>query len=176
MPQVIRKKICMLGSFGVGKTSLVRQFVFKKFEEQYLSTIGVQITQKDLEIFSPVRQENISIKLILWDLAHIEQFDKVIENYFRGANGAIIVVDMTRAQTLTEIERYLTLFLNINPESKLVLVANKCDLVEKDIINLEQLLHFGKLYKAPHFLTSAKTGENVEQIFSKMAKLLLRIE
>lgn len=166
----------MLGSFGVGKTSLVRQFVFKKFDEQYLSTIGVQIIQKDLEIFSPVTQKDISIKLILWDLAHIEQYDKVIENYFRGANGAIIIFDMTRPQTFSDIERYLSLFLNVNPESKLVLVANKCDLIANDVINLEQLLHFGKLYQAPHYITSAKTGENVEQVFIKMAQLLLRIE
>ncbi|MBN2089161.1 GTP-binding protein [candidate division KSB1 bacterium] len=176
MPQLIRKKICILGSFGVGKTSLVRQFIFKKFDEQYLSTIGVQITQKDLEILSPATQKSIYIKLILWDLAHIEQYDKVIENYFRGANGAIIIFDMTRMQTFSDIERYLSLFLKVNPESKLILVANKCDLVEKDVINLEQLLHFGKLYRAPHFLTSAKTGENVDQVFTKMANLLLRIK
>lgn len=166
----------MLGSFGVGKTSLVRQFVFKQFKEQYLSTIGVQITQKDLEILSAAKSEKISIKFILWDLAHIEKYDKVIENYFRGANGAIVIFDMTRMQTLSEMERYLSLFLNVNPESKLVLVGNKCDLIEKDVINLEQLLHFGKLYQAPHFLTSAKTGENVEQVFTTLAKLLLRIE
>jgi small GTP-binding protein len=176
MQQLIRKKICILGSFGVGKTSLVRQYVFKKYEEQYLSTIGVQITQKDLEIFAPAKQQNIAIKLILWDLAHIEQYDKVIENYFRGANGAIIIFDLTRMQTFAEIEHYLSHFLNINPESKLVLVANKCDLIEKNVINLEQLLQFGKMYRAPHFLTSAKTGENVEEVFIKMAKLLLRIE
>jgi len=176
MQQLIRKKICILGSFGVGKTSLVRQYVFKKYEEQYLSTIGVQITQKDMEILSPAKQQKIAIKLILWDLAHIEQYDKVIENYFRGANGAIIIFDLTRLQTLAEIENYFSHFLNINPESKLVLVANKCDLIEKNVINLEQLLQFAKKYQTPYFLTSAKTGENVEEVFIKMAKLLLRIE
>ena len=167
----------MLGSFGVGKTSLVRRFVYNKFDEKYLSTIGVQISQKQI---SPVETNYCGgtgqINLILWDIAHIEKFNEVIKNYFHGSHAAIVVFDVTRSQTVEETDVFLKPFLEINPTSKLLFVGNKIDLVNKNAIDMEQLLHLAKAYKTSFILTSAKTSENVERLFTKLGTLLLEAD
>jgi len=167
----------MLGSFGVGKTSLVHRFVYNKFDEKYLSTIGVQISQRQI---SPVENSYCGgieqIKLILWDIAHIEKFNEVIKNYFRGSHAAIVVFDVTRSQTVEETDVFLKPYLEINPKSKLFFVGNKIDLVDKDAIDMEQLLRLPKAYKASFILTSAKTSENVERMFTKLGTLLLEAD
>ncbi|MCI0494672.1 GTP-binding protein [candidate division KSB1 bacterium] len=168
---LLRKKICLLGSFGVGKTSLVRSFVYNKFEEKYLSTIGVHICHKAITI--PASNAICTMNLILWDLAHIEKINEMTRNYFRGASGAIVVFDVTRRQNVKESEFYLTPFLELNPRARLIFVANKIDLVSKDQIEMEQLLQLGNTYHAPLILTSARTGENVELLFSRLGAQLI---
>lgn len=167
-----RKKICLLGEFGVGKTSLVRRFVYNKFEEKYLSTIGVHISNKMIMI--PVGETAHQLNLILWDLAHIDKFTAMIKNYFRGANGAIVVFDLTRRQPVQDAASFLDPFLEMNPSAHLILAGNKVDLVQEQSVPMEQLLQVSKTYQAPFKLTSAKTGENVEQLFSELATLFLK--
>ncbi|MDZ7263161.1 MAG: GTP-binding protein [candidate division KSB1 bacterium] len=171
-----RKKICLLGEFGVGKTSLVRRFVYNKFEEKYLSTIGVHICHKTIII--PAKEPAAAghqLNLILWDLAHIDKFNAMIKNYFRGANGAIVVFDLTRLQNAQHTNAFLDPFLQMNPNAQLIIAGNKVDLVQDQSASLEQLLHICKTYNAPCKLTSAKTGENVEPLFSELASQLLKV-
>lgn len=170
-----RKKICLLGEFGVGKTSLVRRFVYNKFEEKYLSTIGVHISHKAMIIpaIGSTALEH-QLNLILWDLAHIDKFSAMIKNYFRGANGAIVVFDLTRLQKIQDTNTFLEPFLEMNPQAQLIIAGNKLDLVHEQSAPMEQLLHISKTYRAPFKLTSAKTGENVEQLFNELATLLLK--
>lgn len=169
----INKKICMLGSFGVGKTSLVRRFVFDEFQEDYHSTIGVLIHKKTISL---KEEDNSFLNFILWDIAHIEKFNDVIKTYFRGSHGAIVVFDVTRSQSFKEVDVYLKPYLNINPQSKLIFVGNKVDLVDKQSYNMEQLLQLSKTYKAPSFLTSSKSGENVNKLFHSLATLFVKAE
>lgn len=175
--KIIRKKICMLGTFGVGKTSLVRRFVYDRFEEKYLSTIGVMIHQKQMAALMPAATgDPVDLELIVWDIAHIEKFDPVIRNYFRGAHGAIVVLDATRPATFEEIDKYLKPFLEINPKSKLIVALNKSDLNDENGISVEQLLPVTKTYKISVISTSAKTGANVEQLFVELSGLILTAE
>lgn len=169
----ISKKICMLGSFGVGKTSLVRRFVYNKFEEKYLSTIGVHISHKTIEISDPDQATAEQLKLILWDIAHIEKFDSVIKNYFRGSNGAIIVYDLSRPQTFKNTDVFLKPYLEMNPNSKNIFVGNKIDLVDEPDLLKEQLLKNSPIRDNPLVMTSAKTGSNVENLFQKIGTMLL---
>ena len=170
-PILLRKKICMLGSFGVGKTSLVRSFVYNIFEEKYLSTIGVHISHKAITI--PSSTAAFTLNLVLWDLAHIEKINEMTKNYFRGASGAIIVFDVTRHQDIKESEFYLKPFQELNPNARFVFVGNKIDLMSKDQIEMEQLLQFSNAHRAPLILTSARTGENVELLFNRLGALLI---
>ena len=171
---IIRKKICMLGSLAVGKTSLARRFVYNKFDEKYLSTIGVQISEKTLShIENSAAKRADQLRFIIWDLAFVAKFDDVIRNYFRGAHGAIVVSDVTRPQTLDEIDNYLKSFLTMNPKSKIILVGNKIDLTNKNDIYSENLAQIAHKYSAPSILTSAKSNENVEKLFETLANLIL---
>jgi len=164
----------MLGSFGVGKTSLVRKFVYNKFEEKYLTTIGVHISQKTIEINDIGNsQKNLKLNVIIWDIAHIAKFDSVIKNYFKGSHGAVVVFDLTRTQTINYTDAILKSFLTINPQSKLVFIGNKVDLVNKKNYEMEQFLNIAKSYNSKFLLTSAKTGENVDALFVTMGNLLM---
>ena len=166
----ISKKICMLGSFGVGKTSLVRRFVLNQFLEEYRSTMGVHIQKKTISLSN---HTSSGINLILWDIAHVEEFDRTVKSYFQGSHGAIVVFDVTRPQSFQETNTYLKPYLEINPRSKLIFVGNKIDLVDKKSYKMEQLLQISKTYNAPSILTSAKEGENVSELFHKLATSLV---
>ena len=163
---MLKKKICMLGAFGVGKTSLVRAFVESIFSEDYLSTIGVRISQKTVQI------SDQEIKLILWDIAGEEEFFQIPTNFITGASGYLLVVDGTRPATLEtalEVHERVESEIGVLPR---LLLFNKSDLNEEWSIPAEQIENLrenGWLC----FRTSAKTGENVEKAFTDLATQLL---
>jgi len=159
---VYSKKICMLGTFGAGKTSLVRRFVHGIFEEKYLSTIGVHLSHKALSD----SVTGIQFNLIIWDLAHIEKFTAATRNYFRGAAAAIIVLDLTRESSFAEKQIRIKEFTESNPEAALVFAGNKTDLLDSHEQAESELQAFAARWQAPAVLTSAKTGENVEALFN----------
>lgn len=160
---MIQKKVCMLGLFGVGKTSLVRRFVQQSFDEKYLTTLGVKVDHKQITL------GHATVNLLLWDVAGQEEENFATANYFRGAHGAVVVYDLTRPDSAQAVQEYCERFQHIAPQAKLILVGNKCDLVEAG-----QASAFDFAQKpAAHVLTSAKTGENVEQAFTKLAQMLI---
>lgn len=162
---MIQKKVCLLGMFGVGKTSLVRRFVNQIFDEKYHTTIGVKVDHK----FVALRPEGVN--LLLWDIAG-QETGPITENYFHGAHGALLVHDLTRPESAQALEEYCERFLRIAPRAKLVVIGNKSDLVEiKNFDETEVRARFASKGTA-FFLTSAKTGENVEAAFEKLAQLL----
>jgi small GTP-binding protein len=169
---IMQKKICMLGAFAVGKTSLVRRFVEGRFDDRYLSSIGVKISRK------PVVVAQVTINLIVWDLAGSEDYNGLQASYLQGALGGIVICDLTRADTLRSWEYYSRRLRQVNPGARVVLVANKADLVETRALSDDDLRRAGALCDdamgiAPYFLSSAKTGENVEAVFQRLAELLV---
>lgn len=164
--KVIQKKVCLLGDFAVGKTSLVRQFVEGRFDDRYLSTIGVKISRKTLI------RPNHQLNLLLWDLAGSEEYDDTESGYLRGAAGALLVCDLTREATLPSLARYAYQLRRMTPTAKLVVLANKADLADQRRIELEALHNTAVELNTRYFLTSAKTGENVEDAFAYLADLL----
>lgn len=166
---IIQKKICLLGDFAVGKTSLVRQFVEGRFEDKYLSTIGVKISRRTLA------RPDSELHLIVWDLAGGDEFNTQ-SSYLRGASGALIVCDLTRPETLTAFEHYAIRVRQVNPEAPLVFVANKVDLVSERAISTEELLTTCAALGGPFVLSSAKTGEQVENAFLQLADALEKVK
>lgn len=162
---IIQKKICLLGEFAVGKTSLVRQFVEGRFDDKYLSTIGVKVSRKSLT------RAYGTLNLLLWDLAGSEEF-KANTAYLQGAAGAIVVCDLTRGETLSGLERYAQQVRAAGGTGPLVFLGNKADLTEQRSITEEDLQKAAEALGGPYLLTSAKTGANVEAAFLKLAELL----
>jgi small GTP-binding protein len=168
----LTKKVCLLGEFAVGKTSLVRRSVEGRFDERYLSTIGVKVDRKVLHLPGP--DGSVALSIMLWDLAGGPTIGPVSPSYYRGAAGAVIVCDVTRPETLEGTERYAEGFLAVNPGAPWILAANKVDLVEERVVSDEALAQAAELHGARFFATSAKTGEQVEDLLEWLGLLLIR--
>jgi small GTP-binding protein len=165
---VIQKKICLLGDFAVGKTSLVRRFVEGRFDDRYLGTIGVKISRKALT--RPYGEMN----LLVWDMTGGEELGTQSRvSYLRGAAGALIVCDLTRHETLEVFRRYSQQMRMLNPKTSLVFVGNKVDLrAERMVSDAELHAICTTLGSATYFLTSAKVGDQVEAAFLHLTELI----
>lgn len=168
MPE-ITKKICLLGDFSVGKTSLIRRFVEGKFSDEYLSTIGVKISRKSLEI--QAKNDQYKLNLLLWDLEGNTKFKSITPSYLKGAVGAIIVADLSRPNTLSSISQHINLFSQVNDQGAIIIALNKVDLISP-----EKLTKLAQSYTLKNnsqvletYLTSAKLGDKVEEMFTKLA-------
>lgn len=163
--QNYQKKICLLGDFAVGKTSLIRRFVEGRFDENYLTTVGVVVSRKRIDY------PEIALNLLIWDLAGGRDFSQ--SGYLVGVAGALLVCDLTRVTTLAHYRIYANQIRQNNREAKLILLANKSDLDDEREITDEQLHSIAHELSAPLLVTSAKTGEQVDPAFSLLADQLI---
>lgn len=162
----LRRKVCLLGATGVGKTSLVRRFAENRFDDEHDSSIALSIFKGCLEL------DDISLEMMLWDPARSDASDQYNRSFISGASGLVFVVDATRAQTLDELleaqvkERG---FIGVRPA---VLIVNKSDLKEDFVLSDAQL---GAARNVSWHIVhaSAKTGDQVQQAFTKLAELML---
>jgi small GTP-binding protein len=157
------KKVILTGSFGVGKTSLFSKFLYNTFSDKYLTTIGVKVDRKVVDI------NGRKLTLILWDVAGEVAQDKVPRTYFLGASGIIYVFDLTRKSTYLNIQEDLAYLNEILPGGITKVVGNK-----KDLVTLEQIKKIQEsLPLECDLFTSAKTGENVNDVFYSLGSALL---
>ncbi len=163
---MIKKKVCMLGAFAVGKTSLVQQFVNSIFSEKYHTTIGVKIDQKKMNL------ENKEVNLLLWDIHGEDDYQKVKSSYLKGSSGYILVADGTRHNTLDVARDLKKLADNSIGELPHVLLINKSDLTEEWDFGDNDIDHL-KSEGWTVFTTSAKTGHNVEEAFIDLTQKML---
>ncbi len=159
---MIQKKICMLGAFSVGKTSLVRRYVSSIFSDAYLTTVGVKIDKK------PVELDGREVAMILWDIAGEDDVSTVRMSYLRGSAGYVLVVDGTRAVTLDVAKSLQSrVQAEIGPVPFTMLV-NKNDLADQWTVadaELDALRAAGWSVRR----TSARSGEGVEDAFRELA-------
>jgi len=160
----IKKKIILTGSFGVGKTSLFSRFIYSEFDEKYLTTIGVKVDKKTINI-----DDDTNLNIMLWDIAGEVAQDKVPLSYFLGTSGIIYVFDLTRPMTYNNILADIEYLKNILPEAIIKVIGNKKDLVTA--AHIENVI--SNLPVECDMTTSAKTGENVEQLFQTMGESLM---
>jgi len=162
---MIKKKICLLGYFAVGKTSLVRQFILETFEEKYHTTIGVKIDKKEIEL------EDKKLQMLIWDIHGEDKFQKVQKSYLLGASGYFLVIDSTREESLNvvmELKRMVEEAVGNIPH---LVLMNKYDLEDDIVVSTKQLVELG--FERKNIIkTSAKTGLGVEEAFSELAKML----
>lgn len=156
---MLKAKVLLTGNFGVGKTSLFQRFIHSKFDERYLTTIGVKVDKKQLSV------DGGEVEIFLWDVAGEVSQDKVPVSYFLGAHGIIYVFDLTRPLTYQNLVRDISYLKELAPKATVKIVANK-----KDLVTQEQLSKIiGTLDVPNDIVTSAKTGENVENLFHDLA-------
>lgn len=157
---MLSKKVIITGSFGVGKTSLFNRFLFNTFSEKYLTTIGVKVDKKTVQVGD---QE---VSLILWDISGEVTQDKVPKSYFLGSSAVIYVFDLTRPLTLQNMEQDLALIEQMLPGCLVLVVGNKKDLIGEN--------GWAQWWPSNDriTLTSAKTGERVEEVFMTIARKL----
>jgi len=162
----MKKKVCMLGAFAVGKTSLVQQYVNSIFNERYQTTLGVKIDRKSLTL------DGQSLELMLWDLAGEDDYLTVRSSYLRGSAGALLVADGTRPETL---DVALSLAERVTTEVgqvPMVLCINKVDLHDQwvmDQARLDALVESGWCLVK----TSARDGKSVEGAFQLLGERLV---
>jgi len=156
------KKIILIGNFGVGKTSLTRQFVYQKFSEEYLTTLGVKIDKKVME-----RGDDL-INLMIWDIAGEVTQTRVNTSYYLGSNGVMYVFDVSRPSTYEQMQADIEYVQKLLPNVPILRIANKADLLSP-----EQIAQLPVKYD---FLCSAKNNQNVEQAFEKLTELMLNNE
>jgi small GTP-binding protein len=174
---LMSKKVCMLGSYGVGKSSIVRQFVYGKFETKYLTTIGVHFSHKMLAPSENEKNKRSEpLKLVMWDLSHLEKLGETRENYIGGAHAAIAVFDLSRPKTVGELDAFISPFMDLNPEAKIILVGNKNDLVSETDHALDEIDRLRLPEKQTVIFTSAKKGKNVHTVFAKLRDMLVNDE
>ena len=163
---MIQKKICMLGGFAVGKTSLVARYVTSLFSEKYLSTVGVKIDKKQIAV------DGKDVTLMLWDIYGQDDFQTVQASQLRGMSGYLLVVDGTRRATLETARLMHQKAIEAAGPVPFILLLNKADLVSEWEID-EQA--FFKLAEQGWRVirTSAKTGEGVEQAFETLTRAML---
>src|SRR6266511_3147357 len=170
----IKKKVVLLGESSVGKTSLVRRFVFDAFEDHYVATIGGKVSRKDLQLERPNGTTNVA--LMVWDLIGREGYVGFHARTFAGTSGAILVADLTRRDTLESLEKYwIPLLVKVAGPIPVVVAGNKSDLPER-AFGAAELATLGSQFNPEasralpanletNYLTSAKTGSNVEKAF-----------
>jgi small GTP-binding protein len=163
---MIKKKICLLGSYAVGKTSLVSRFVHSIFSEKYLTTIGVKIDQK------LIRVGDQEITLLVWDIHGEDTFQRVPASYLKGSHGYFLVMDGTRANTLQSLKELRTLAAaTIGPDAPFLVLVNKSDLTDR--WEFDSIRDEIEAEKWDYIFTSAKTGEGVEEAFARLANSMI---
>jgi len=163
--------MCLIGDFGVGKTSLIRRFVDGQFSDKYLSTVGVKISRKNVTVVGK-DAASIDLQLLIWDLEGHTKFKSIAPSYLQGSKGALVVADVSRPETLERIIEHLDLFFSINPQGCVIIALNKIDLIEpeKAIKTLEDSKNIYQDKVLSIYNTSAKTGEEVDMMFEELAQ------
>ncbi len=161
----IARKVCMLGDFGVGKTSLVSRYVRNTFSDKYLTTVGVKV---DSRIVSPA--SGTDIKLVIWDIAGKAVLDNLNQNYLRGASGLILVADGTREASLRAALNLAMQARDVIADPACVLFVNKLDLVDRWEVAPAVLAEIRRSLAV--FETSALSGDGVEAGFAELARKL----
>lgn len=160
-------KICVVGDGGVGKTSMVLRYCEDTFKENYLMTIGSNFSTKSVELPD---HPNLNIKLQIWDLAGQKHFSFVRPPFYRGATAIIYVFDLTRRSSFSNLSNWKEEVENVVNQKTTILVGNKLDLAsqgDREVGETDGGALMKELNAIAYFETSAKEGNNVEDVFIK---------
>ena len=160
-------KLLTLGESQVGKSSILFRYSDNKFLLTKAATIGIDMKSKI------IKSGTEKIKVSIYDTAGQERFRSIIKNYYKGANGVLLVYDITKRDTFKKLDFWLEDLKNNSDDIDnlfIFLVGNKSDLEENREVSLEEANEFAKSKKLPYMEVSAKSGKNVKELFEKTIK------
>ena len=162
-------KILTIGESGVGKTCILRRFVENKFLKNHLATIGIDFKTKTLNI------NNQEIKLKIWDTAGQERFRNITTQYYKGADGIVLVYDVTDEASYEKIKDWMDQILSNTQQEEigLVLLGNKCDMEPRNVTE-DQGKKMAEELKISYFETSALTGQGIKEAFEQLTRDIMK--
>jgi small GTP-binding protein len=169
--QRMKVKICLVGEGAVGKTCLIRRFIQDQFDDRYISTLGAKVSKKELKVNGP--NGGADVDMTIWDIMGEKGFRELLkEAYFHGAQGVLAVCDVTRKQTLDDLDEWVAAVLKVTGNVPIAYLANKADLKDQMDLTEADVRRAAESHRAPYMFTSAKTGQNVEEAFAQLADLI----
>jgi len=162
-------KLIIIGDSSVGKSSILFRFADGDFTESFISTIGIDFKIKTINV------DNKIIKLQIWDTAGQERFRTITSSYYRGANGIMVVYDVTNMESFTNVNKWLGEIEKyaIN-EAVVLIIGNKCDLKSNRVVDYEEAEEFANQFNIPYIETSAKDCMNITSIFTLMSREIIK--
>ena len=173
----LRKKVCLLGDPAVGKSSLIRKYVYDDFSDTYVSTIGTEVTKKEVPVDFSDNSDGpaqYDVSLAIWDIIGQKEYRALISRFYKNANGAMVVCDLTREETLQNMKQWVSSLFGAIGKVPIIFVGNKYDKVQSKDFEPDELLEFSCRYGAPWITTSAKNGKNLELAFQKLGDLIVK--
>ena len=166
-PELLKAKVLLLGDGAVGKTSLIRRFVVDQFSDDYITTVGAKVSKKDITVVNEGKQ--VEMVMQIWDVLGQRGYAGVQETALKGAKGALMVYDIMRDDTRRSLEDYwVPMLWRLVGKIPIVFVGNKVDLMGDRVKAHELLGYLKQRYDASGLLSSAKTGEHVEDAFNNL--------
>nr|MDO8110010.1 Rab family GTPase [Candidatus Sigynarchaeota archaeon] len=173
-PSSYKVKLLLCGPAAVGKTSLIKRFVKNAFQADYKLTIGVDILTKDV----PMHNSEVAT-LSIWDIGGQKRFEFIRTTFYKGASGALLVFDLSRAETFTEVTRKWAEEIQRNCSAiPYILIGNKADLVEKvgRVMDPNEAKKWAQANNSIYIETSALGGQNVDEAFIEITERMIGVK
>jgi small GTP-binding protein len=174
--EIVKAKICLVGEAAVGKTSLIRRYVLNDFDDKYITTLGAKVSKKKMEFEVPNNGMRVGMDMTIWDIMGEKGFrDLVKEAFFVGTRGVLAVCDITRFDTLKELDDWVESVFKVVGNIPVVFAVNKVDLRDEVLLMYgdKELDQASRAFDAHYLYTSAKTGENVEEAFKMLGERIV---
>ena len=159
-------KLLLLGDSSVGKTSILLKYISNKFDESSISTVGVDYMDKIIDY------NKFKIKLQIWDTSGEEKFRTITKNFYRNADGLLVVFDLTKKESYNHIKSWINEAKENNDKLKTILIGNKLDLKDERIVTIDVAKQFAEKNNLKYIETSAKDGTNINESFQAIINLL----
>ena len=171
----VKMKVCFVGDYAVGKTSLAERFVHNRFRSAYVPTIGTPILKKQFSLATAGDEGTVLVDMVIWDIMGQKGFRELLnEAYFHGTRAVLAICDLTRDETLRNLEYWIDSVFKVTGSIPVRVVGNKWDLRSERKIEEVDIATAAKRYDSGYDLTSAKTGRDVEKAFYSLAEEYVR--